>query len=427
MFGKTRRRSKRSSSGTGNRPAAGWGASRLGPDGRIGRYAILEPLGQGAMGSIYLGNDPVIGRQVAIKVISVRNDLSEEQARQYRERFLREAQAAGGLIHPNIVSVHDIGQDTALGCPYIVMEYVKGWDLGKLIEARAPVPGRTAARIALQLASALAFPPHRGIVHRDVKPANILIGERGQVKIADFGVARLPGSDLTRTDQFVGSPAYMSPEQLKGGAVDGRADLFALGVILYQLLTGRLPFDGESVSEVLYRVATQPAPPPSALHSAVSPEFDAILERALRKDPADRYQNGEEMMQALIALVGRLPDPREDAPSIAARQAPQGEATTAGAVRPGRGAAPWWDLDNSWRLSSLALLLVLIYILVNWAFHALLQGPLGRDEAPPPAATAFVAPAPVVEDGLFPAGRCMAKSSARNDRGWSDMETWRRT
>src|SRR5262249_29730772 len=149
--------------------------------------------------------------------------------------------------------------------------------------SQAPLSGTLAANIVMQIAAALDFAHRRGIVHRDIKPANVLITDQGRVKITDFGVARLPDSDLTRSDQFVGSPGFMSPEQLQGGQVDGRSDLFALGVILYELLTGKAPFEGSNVSEVLYRISTQPADPPSETHTGVSPDFDPILEKALCK------------------------------------------------------------------------------------------------------------------------------------------------
>jgi serine/threonine-protein kinase len=341
------------------------------------------------MGKVYLGHDPVIGRHVAIKVITLRPDLSEEEGRQYRERFLREAQAAGAMVHPNIVSVYDVGQDPGTGSPYIVMEHVAGQDLKKLILSRTPLTPHDALAVAAQIAAALDYAHRRGIVHRDIKPANVLLSERGQVKITDFGVARLPDSDLTRSDQFVGSPGFMSPEQLKGGAIDGRADLFALGVILYELLTGKPPFEGESVSEVLYRISTQPAEPPSDAAPDVSPDFDPILEKALSKDPEGRFQTGGEMIAALRALpAGRTGAgaPAGVAPAAAERPEPDGAgpvpedpgAATGGAPVPAVPSSPWWSLNDPWRLGGLMTVMLLTLVGVNWAILSLLRGPLGR-------------------------------------------------
>ncbi len=335
---------------------------------RFGRYVIRKTIGQGGMGTIYLAHDPVIGREVAIKVITMRPDMGTNEERKYRERFLREARAAGSLVHPNIVAVHDIGQDPAVGAPYIVMEYVPGWDLRKVIETRAPLPARTVLKIGLRIAGALDYAHAQGVVHRDIKPANVLIGERAEVKITDFGVARLAGSDLTRTDQFVGSPGYMAPEQLAGATVDGRADLFALGVVLYQLLTGRLPFDGETVSEILYRIASQPAPPPSSVVRGIPPVFDRILERALAKDPAARYQSGAEMVSEFLSIE------IEEAASAAGPRVPDDALapTTLGRdTAPTVPAAPWWELNSSRRLGGLALFLLLMFVVLTGAVRAL--------------------------------------------------------
>jgi hypothetical protein len=320
------------------------------------------------MGKVYLARDPVIGRNVALKVISIRPDIPEEEAAQFRERFLREAQAAGALIHPNIVSVHDIGMDPATQSPYIVMEHVPGQDLKKVILSKAPLTGRDAIAIVMQIAAALDYAHKRGIVHRDIKPANVLITDQRRVKITDFGVARLPGSDLTRSDQFVGSPGFMSPEQLQGAQVDGRSDLFALGVILYELLTGKAPFEGSSVSEVLYRITTQPFEPPSEALTEVSPDFDPILEKALSKEPAQRYQTGQEMIEALSGLAeGEV----ADEPAAATEGA--GEE-----IEDRVQASPWFTLNSQWRLGALVAFLVFAFIGVNWAIVLLFHGPFGE-------------------------------------------------
>jgi len=388
------------------------------PGSRIGRYTIVETLGQGGMGKVYLARDPVISRNVALKVISIRPDLSEEEAGQYRERFLREAQAAGALIHPNIVAVHDIGQDAASGSPYIVMEHVPGQDLKKVILSRAPLPAAEAVGIVVQIAAALDYAHKCGIVHRDVKPANVLITEQGRVKITDFGVARLPGSDLTRSDQFVGSPGFMSPEQLKGSPVDGRADLFSLGVIFFQLLTGKSPFEGESVSEVLYRISSQPSEPPSEAQADVSPDFDPILEKALAKDPADRYQTGQEMVGALRTVT------REVDGTFGPETTPGHTGESDGAEDGGAGPfvpSPWFTLNSQWRLGALVAFLVLALIGVNWTIVTLFHGPLGTSlrGADNPIAPATPGSAhPASPGGVAIAGATVPRPSDRA-AGWT--------
>lgn len=279
----------------------------------LGRFEIEQILGRGAMGVVYLARDPVIGRRVALKTLVLPEGA--EEAEEFRARFLREAQAAGILNHPGIVTVYDAGVDEATGLSYIAMEYVEGKSLRDLLRQGYPFSYSEIARIGAALAVALDYAHSKGVVHRDIKPANILITEQGQVKITDFGVARLATSNLTTTGQFIGTPNYSSPEQVTGSPVDGRSDLFSLGVVLYELLTGRRPFAGESLTEVSYKIVHEPAQPPSQVRPGLPPAFNPIVLKLLEKDPANRYSRGLEVARALEALRrvlvgGEAPVPR---------------------------------------------------------------------------------------------------------------------
>lgn len=395
MLGRAGPRSRREHGDAASRLGSGRGAADVAPGSRIGRYVVREPIGRGGMGAVYLGHDPIIGREVAIKVIALRPDLLEERAHEYRERLLREAQSASTLDHPNIVAVHDTGEENSMGFPYIVMEYVPGWDLAKAMESLSPLPARAAVRIAVKVAAALDYAHGNGVVHRDVKPTNILIGDDGAIKIADFGFARVPGFDLTLDDHSVGSPPYISPEQIKGGEVDGRSDLFALGVILYRMLTGRLPFYGVDIAETLHRIAHDPAPPASSIRAGLAPGFDTFLERALAKDPDGRYQSGQEMVEALLAVVVGAPDADERALGRLEPEclrAPEG-ATSFMSVR-----APWWDLSSSLRLGEVVAIFLLLFIILTWSIHALIRSTYGieEDRALSPRAGQIEMPASVV-------------------------------
>ncbi len=279
---------------------------------RFGRYQILTELGRGAMGVVYQARDPKINRLVAVKTISLAGQPPEEE-REYRERFLREAEAAGRLSHPGIVTVFDVGEEPETRAPYIVMEFVKGQSLEKLLaQDDHKLPLDTALHLTLELASALDCAHGQGVVHRDLKPANILITEDGHAKIADFGVAKLNLANFTLAGRALGTPAYMSPEQLNGDPVDGRSDLFSLGVILYTILTGYRPFQGNSALTVCYKVVNREPIPATVLDTGLPPGLDYIIARALAKDPAQRYQSGMEMALDIQALrEGR--DPRSKA------------------------------------------------------------------------------------------------------------------
>jgi tRNA A-37 threonylcarbamoyl transferase component Bud32 len=275
---------------------------------RFGRYEILGELGRGAMGVVYKARDPKINRVVAVKTVSLAGQPPEDEL-EYRERFFREAEAAGRLSHPGIVTVFDVGEEPETRSPYIVMEFVSGPTLEKLLSGdNRTLPLETALQVTLELAEALDCAHGQGVVHRDLKPANILIAEDGRAKIADFGVAKLNLANLTQAGRVVGTPAYMSPEQLNGEEVDGRSDLFSLGVILYSVLTGYRPFQGNSAVTVSYKVVNREPVPACVLDTELPPGLDYIIARAMAKDPTQRYQRGMEMVLDIQELrEGREP------------------------------------------------------------------------------------------------------------------------
>ena len=267
---------------------------------KLGRYEVESVLGKGAMGVVYLARDPVIGRRVALKTLSVPSDA--EEAGEFRARFLREAQAAGILNHPGIVTVFDAGVDDASGLSFIAMEYIEGRSLRDLLRSGHGFAYSEVARIGAALAAALDYAHSKGVVHRDIKPANVLFTLQGLVKITDFGVARLESSNLTAAGQFIGTPNYMSPEQVEGGVVDGRSDLFSLGVVLFELLTGQRPFAGQSLTEVAYKIVHEPARIPSQMRPGVPSAFNPVVLKLLEKDPNRRYGRGSDVARALEAL-----------------------------------------------------------------------------------------------------------------------------
>jgi eukaryotic-like serine/threonine-protein kinase len=261
----------------------------------IGRYEILAELGRGAMGVVYKARDPKIDRLVAIKTIALLNQDPDEE-REFRARFFHEAQAAGRLSHPRIVTIFDVAEDPETQNPYIVMEYVPGHSLEReLSEENGKLALETALQLTEEVAEALDYAHAQGIVHRDIKPANILLGEDGHPKIADFGIAKFNLANITSNGHAMGTPAYMSPEQLSGEAVDGRSDLFSVGVILYTMLTGYRPFQGNSAMTVSYKVVNRDPVPVSALDADIPPMLDYVVSRAMSKDRKQRYQTGMEL------------------------------------------------------------------------------------------------------------------------------------
>ena len=273
----------------------------------LGRYVILEEIGRGMMGAVYRAADPDLGRVVALKTVRLAFAATDQEREQFEQRFLTEARAAGGLSHPGIVVVHDVGRDVEAGTLFIALEFLEGRTLDRLI-AEKPFEWQEALRLTARIAEALTHAHERGIVHRDIKPANIMVLASGDPKIMDFGIAKVPASQLTIAGQFFGTPAYMSPEQAAGEEIDGRSDLFSLGTILYLLLTGQRAFDGNSIPAIVDKVRLQDPPPPSRLVPGIPASVDYIVRRALAKKPADRYVNGRMLSEdAEDARAGREP------------------------------------------------------------------------------------------------------------------------
>jgi serine/threonine protein kinase len=271
---------------------------------RFGRYEIIAELGRGAMGVVYKARDPKIDRFVAVKAISLSTQNPEEE-REYRERFFHEAQAAGRLLHPGIVTIFDTGEDPEGHIAYIVMEYIAGQSLDRLLAESKKLRVDTALRLTEELAEALDHAHGQGVIHRDMKPANTLVTEEGHAKIADFGIAKMNLAHLTLPRQALGTPAYMSPEQLEGESVDNRSDLFSLGAILYRMVTGYGPFQGNSTATVCFKVANRDPLRATALDPELPPQLDAVIARAMAKDPAQRYQRGLEFALDLHELRER--------------------------------------------------------------------------------------------------------------------------
>ena len=266
---------------------------------KVGRYEVKTVLGRGSMGAVYVANDPAIDRVVAVKVIQTSVQLSAAEFEQYRERFYREAKAAGKLLHPGIVTVFDVGH-TEEETPFIVMEYVEGKTLHELLEA-GPLAPDVAVQLSTNISDALAYAHQKGIVHRDIKPGNIVVTADGQPKIMDFGIAHVVGSDFTQADEVLGSPNYMAPEQLSKGTIDQRTDLFAFGVVLYRMLTGKLPFTGDSFAAIAKGILFDEPTPPQDLNPAVTTAVNSIVLHCLSKDPAQRFASAKELKLALLS------------------------------------------------------------------------------------------------------------------------------
>lgn len=263
---------------------------------RAGRYQIVSELGRGSMGVVYQGFDPIIGRTVAIKTM-LTEGFAPAEFEEYKARFQREAQSAGILAHPNIVTVYDFGEDS--GVLYLAMEFLEGKSLQALVEEQTILPVETIIPMYEQVCSALDHAHRHRIVHRDIKPANIMILESGLVKVTDFGIAKMMSMGMTQAGQILGTPNYMSPEQVKGRSVDGRSDIFSLGVILYELVTGEKPFGGQNITTVIYKIINENPISPRELDATIPVGLSYVIQKALAKSQDERYQTCRELAEDL--------------------------------------------------------------------------------------------------------------------------------
>jgi len=270
---------------------------------KIGRYIIQSLLGEGAMGSVYKAIDPAIKRTVAIKTIKLDKSRSQEEQDEFLQRFFQEAQISGNLNHPNIVAIYDIGDEA--GVPYLALEYVEGKTLNQLIKGSVRPGFESLAKAIVQVANALTFAHRKGIVHRDLKPSNIMITPEGEAKIMDFGIAKMSGSNLTQTGIFLGTPSYSSPEQVREGRVDHRSDIFSLGILAHEVLTGFNPFPGKNISTILYKIANEAPEPPSNLSELPVNQqcWEKVFGEVLDKTPEKRIQNASLFGQRLLKCI----------------------------------------------------------------------------------------------------------------------------
>jgi predicted Ser/Thr protein kinase len=273
---------------------------------KLGRYEIVEEIGKGAMGVVYLARDPLIGRLVALKTFRIGLSIKDAELEQFRARFIREAQSAGILSHPNIVTIHDVVERAEEGLAFIAMEFVRGTNLKSVLQEPQRPTLTYACEILTQIADGLDYAHSCKVIHRDIKPANILITTDDRAKITDFGIARVDTSNLTQEGQLLGTPNYMSPEQILGRDVDHRADIFSLGVVLYEMVTRHKPFQGENLTVVSHRIVYDAFTPPREYAADLPPGTEQILTKALEKDPGRRYQRARDMADDLRRVLGSV-------------------------------------------------------------------------------------------------------------------------
>jgi serine/threonine-protein kinase len=364
----------------------------------LGKYQIIAAIGRGAAGTVWRALDPVIERTVAIKTIKL-DHAGDAEAAEEIARFKREAQAAGRLSHPNVVAVYDYGEQGGLA--YLVMEYVEGGSLKSLLDKGERLPLKEVARVMDELLAALAHAHEKGVVHRDIKPANVMLTKSGQVKVADFGIARIESSTMTQAGTVLGTPAYMSPEQFRGEPVDQRTDLYSAGVVLYQLLTGDKPFEG-TFTAIMHKVLTVEPPKPSDISGAVPPALDAVVAKAMAKRPQARFESANAFRAALAAAMraaeaapaATIAGVDLDATVIERRAAaPPPDRTPAATARPEEAAGKRRGMP----VAAIAAVPVLLAAAAGAAWYFLLREPEPTViAAPPPTVPTPTPPPPIV-------------------------------
>jgi hypothetical protein len=375
------------------------------PLASLGRYRILAELGRGIMGIVYRAHDPDLGRDVALKVIRSDVEAADGDPKKYERRFFNEARAAARLSHPAIVIVHDVGRDAASGSLFMALELLQGSTLQAVMRERGPLPWPEALRLVARVAEGLHHAHERGIVHRDVKPANIMVLDSGDPKIMDFGIAKVEASQITAAGQVFGTPLYMSPEQAQARPVDPRSDLFSLGAVLYEMLTGRKAFAGDTIHKVVLQVVHSDPPPASAAVTGLPEDVDHALARCLAKDPARRYPSGQALAEDLTDILAGAPPrgratwlpPRDPGATLVSSRSPLPRERDS--VGPGTGAPPGRRPFAGIRSPRTALLLAAAFVAAAAGAAYLAAGrlaPLGAPSGAPSAAkpSQSVSPAP---------------------------------
>jgi serine/threonine-protein kinase len=270
----------------------------------LGRYQLLEELGRGAMGIVYRGIDPAINRPVALKTVRLDLAVPPAEKEELRTRLLREAQAAGQLSHPNIVTIYDVGSQGDIH--YIAMEFLKGYTLERAVAKKMTLNYKIFAKLMIQVCDALEYAHGNELVHRDIKPANIMVMDNFKVKVMDFGIARVAHSNMTQTGVALGTPSYISPEQLAGQGVDRRSDVFSLGVVMYELLTKEKPFKGDTINKLIFNILNEKPRRPTEMDNNIPQAFDTICAKALEKDPKQRYQYAADLARDLKEFIASM-------------------------------------------------------------------------------------------------------------------------